>query len=239
MNFRKVALLATVFALTACVSAWAQAPCANVPNVVYCHTFDQTGNAYSSQNDTTGGNGNFATVYDNFTLAPGTLGPITTMEWVGEYFNPPEQGQITGWTITFYNDAGGQPGSVNYQATIVGTSNETFLGNFAGFPAYMYSTAILNAQNLTPGTQYWVSVVPDLGFPPQWGWSSASNQFGPCDGCDGLSYQDFFGARSPLAADMAFALDNNGNGGVPEPGTLVMLGTGVLGLAGAIRRKLV
>ena len=72
MNIRKVAVLATVLALAACGSAWAQAPCAGVPNVVYCHTFDQTGNAYSSQNDTTGGNGHFATVYDNFSLAPGT-----------------------------------------------------------------------------------------------------------------------------------------------------------------------
>jgi hypothetical protein len=237
MNFRKVALFATIVALVACAPAWAQDPCVGVPNVVICHTFDQTGNLFSSQNDV-GNFGNFATVYDNFTLAPGTLTPITTMEWVGGYFNPPAQGPITGWTITFWNDNAGQPGSQNYKATIVGTGNETFLGNFGGFPVYKYSTAILNAQNLNPGTQYWVSVVPDLTFPPQWGWASASTAFGPCDGCDGLSYQDFFGARSQLGADMAFALDNNGQVGVPEPGTLVMLGTGVLGLAGAVRRKL-
>jgi hypothetical protein len=27
-------------------------------------------------------------------------------------------------------------------------------------------------------------------------------------------------------------------GGTPEPGTLIMLGTGILGLAGTLRRKL-
>lgn len=32
---------------------------------------------------------------------------------------------------------------------------------------------------------------------------------------------------------------NGGGAGVPEPGTLVMLGTGALGLAGALKRKLV
>lgn len=34
-------------------------------------------------------------------------------------------------------------------------------------------------------------------------------------------------------------VNGSGNNGVPEPGTLVMLGTGALGLAGTIRRKLV
>ena len=32
---------------------------------------------------------------------------------------------------------------------------------------------------------------------------------------------------------------NGSGGGVPEPGTLVLLGTGVLGLAGSLRRKLI
>ena len=49
--------------------------------------------------------------------------------------------------------------------------------------------------------------------------------------------QDLLGTRSKLAADMAFTVLGNYDS-VPEPGTLIMLGTGVLGVAGAIRRKL-
>jgi hypothetical protein len=221
MNFGrgKVVLLATVFALVLTSSAFA--------GVVYTQPFDGTGNAYSSQNDTTGGNGNFATVYDNFTL--GTSTTITEAMWTGEYFNPPAQGVITGWTISFYANTGGQPGSALVTTHVNGTGGETFLGNFAGFPTYTYDVAGLNFA-AAAGTTYWMSVVPDLGFPPQWGWSAGT-------GGDGVSYQDFFGTRTQLGADMAFTLLGN-NTGVPEPGTLVMLGTGVLGLAGILRRKI-
>jgi hypothetical protein len=231
MNIRKVALFATVFALAACVSAWAAPPCDGVTNLIYCQGFDGTGNAYSSQNDTNG-LGNFATVYDNFTIAGSGQISLDSVHWVGEYFNPPNQGPITAWTVTIWNDAAGQPGTTFYVQHDQGTDGETFLGNFGGFPTYIYWSMLPDVL-LNTGTQYWLSVVPDLGFPPQWGWSSGT-------GGDGISYQDFFGVRSQLAADMAFALDGHMVGQTtPEPGTLVMLGTGVLGLAGAIRRRLI
>jgi hypothetical protein len=227
MNFGrgKVVLLATIFALA--VSAPSFANVCGVANQLYCQEFDGTGNAFASQNDTTGGNGNFATVYDNFTL--GTAATVDSLHWEGEYFNPPNQGQITAWTVTIWSDNGGQPGAPLQVTHVDGTANETFDGIFNGFPAYTYSVSGLGF-SADAGVQYWISEVPDLGFPPQWGNSSGT-------GGDGVAFQDFFGTRTQLAADMAFALDG-GNVGVPEPGTLVMLGTGVLGLAGAIRRKL-
>jgi hypothetical protein len=199
-------------------------------NVLYTQTFDQTGNGYSSQNDVNGF-GLFAQVYDNFsyTTAAGSY-TVTGVEFTGVYFNPPAQGPITGWTVSIYGDAGG-PGSVVYTTQVAGTGNETFLGVYGGFPAYTYSLAT-NFTTAVSGTTYWLSVVPDLGFPPQWGWTSAFPG-------DGISYQDFEGVRSPLAVDMAFTVIGFDNGpGVPEPGTLVMVGTGFLGLAGAMRRKL-
>jgi hypothetical protein len=221
MNFRKIAILATAL-LALSLSAFA------ADHVLYSQAFDGTGNAYSSQNDVANF-GNFATVYDNFTVNAGGDYSIHQVQWTGEYFNPPQQGQITAWTVTFYADAAGQPGAPFCSTNVGGTGNETFLGSFGGFPTYTYSLPV----NCDPqsGTQYWLSVIPDLGFPPQWGWSSAT-------GGDGIAYQDFFGTRSQLAADMSFTLIGDLKGGVPEPGTLVMLGTGVLGLAGAIRRKL-
>jgi hypothetical protein len=85
----------------------------------------------------------------------------------------------------------------------------------------------------TYNTQYWLSLYPDLGFPPQWGWSSGT-------GGDGFSYQDFFGARSQLNVDMAFDV----GGGcawsgfdcvVPEPGTLLLLAIGIPGVGLKVR----
>jgi hypothetical protein len=193
--------------------------------VLYNQDFDMLGNAYSSQNDTAG-LGNFATVFDNFTLGSGAS--INNVMWTGEYFNPPAQGPITAWTVTFYADAGGMPGGSLMSYNVAGTAMETFLGNFNGFPAYTYSLDLSTAFNALGGTQYWLSVVPDLAFPPQWGWSSGT-------GGDGFSYQDFFGSRSLLQADMAFTL--NGSSGVPESGsTVLLLGAAILVL-GAVRRR--
>jgi hypothetical protein len=77
--------------------------------------YDQPTNSFGgffSQNDTTlGGLGNYATVYDNFTL--GATNTIGLVSWVGSY-SPPPAGTMTGYTITFYSDAAGAPGGALY-----------------------------------------------------------------------------------------------------------------------------
>ncbi len=194
---------------------------ASASTVLYTQPYDGSGNLYASQNDTTGGNGNFATVYDNFTLA--TAATVTEVQWVGGYFNPGPPGTITGWTVNFYSDNSGQPGALASTYSVVGNGNELLLaGNIDSYD--------VNALNFlaSAGTQYWLSVVPDIGFPPQWGWGTAT-------GGDDISYQDFFGSRSSKGVDFAFTL--KGQTAVPEPGTLVLLVTGMLGLAVGIRRK--
>lgn len=193
--------------------------------ILYFQNPDYNG-AYASQNDTNGF-GLFAQSYDNFNLG-GAAYNLTAVEWIGSYFNPGVQGPITAWTVQFWSDAAGAPSALLYSTNVAGTANETFLGlDNAGDPTYLYG---LNVNFATAAsTTYWLSVYPDLGFPPQWGWETAT-------GGDGASYQCFFGACGALPNDLSFAV--YGNSAVPEPGSLILLGSGILGIAGMLRRKL-
>ncbi|HSQ95590.1 MAG TPA: PEPxxWA-CTERM sorting domain-containing protein [Croceibacterium sp.] len=214
MNKIALRILAASLAVSASAAASAQ---------VYNQPYDGSTNAYSSQNDTSGTYGNFATVYDNFTLGSATT--ITNLAFTGEYFDPPTVGSTTAFNINFYADNAGQPGSSLWSTTISGNGGESC--NTSGtFPLCTYDVTTNFSANA--GTQYWLSIVPDLAFPPQWGWAQGS-------GGDSISYQDFFGARSQLSNDLAFTL--NGTPGVPEPATwaMMLLGFGFVG--GAMRNS--
>ena len=215
-------VLAAVFALATSVAGFAQAPC-GLPNELYCQAWDGSGNLFASQNDTNGF-GNFATVYDQFTLAKGnSFYDVESFHFVGGYFNPPVQGPIAGFTLTFYlNDNGGGAPGTPIATGFFTSFNEQLLGG----SVYSYDL-LFNSFDMLPGT-YWASVVPNLGFPPQWGWATSGQG-------NNLGYQCFFGSCGGLGTNFALAVDGKA---IPEPGTLIMLGTGILGLAGTLRRKL-
>jgi len=129
----------------------------------------------------------------------------------------------------FYSDNAGQPDSLLYSFNINTTGGEAFLGNYSGFPAYTYDVSLTTPFPAAAGTTYWLSVVPTLGFPPQWGWSTGT-------GGDGISYQDFLGTRSELLYDMAFTLEGSGSS-VPEPVSMTLVGGGLILLGFAARRR--
>jgi hypothetical protein len=187
-----------------------------------------SGTSFASQNDTTaGGFGNFATVYQDFTL--GSASSITKVDWTGAYFNPPTQGTITAFTLDFYSDNAGQAGTLLASDVISGTAGETADGSDgAGDLQFTYSSALPGSFSAAGGTKYWLSIVPDMAFPPQWGWGTSSTG-------DGSGYQNFFGASSTVGN---FALTLEGTASVPDGGTTSMLlGLALAGLGFAKRKS--
>jgi hypothetical protein len=138
----------------------------------------------------------------------------------------------------------GNGGTLIASGTSAVTQTATGRSGF-GFTEYQDLVSGLSV-NLNPG-QYWFAVVPL--DPNSGGRSYNSNTFG----MNGVgSYQQnaefwnsaFFGVNytngnnGGVFPAFSGGVYVTGQGGVPEPGTLVMMGTGVLGLAGVIRRKL-
>jgi MYXO-CTERM domain-containing protein len=209
-KFRLVAAVLGVCALGASANA----------GLLFVQDTDFNG-AIASQNDTTGGNGNYATAYDDFTL--GVTSTVTGFDWVGSYFNPSSPGDITGWTISVYADQGGFPGTLISSEAYADNGGETYLGlDNQGDPTYSYSESY-NPFTAWAGRPYWISVVPDLGYPPQWGWESGT-------GGDGVSYQSFFGTWTETPNDLAFSVEGN-SGATPGPAAVLPMIVGLIGLA--------
>lgn len=187
--------------------------------VVYQHAAVAGGNQFASQNDP-GGNGAFAKVYDNFTLAAKTL--ITDVHWVGGYFNPVSQGPITSFLVQIWSDVGG-PGAALMADSQGGVANETLISA----ATYSYDIDLTTAFVAEANTTYWLSIQPTLVFPPQWGWAQGT-------GGDDVAYQDIFGNRNLLQLDLAFSLTGTT---VPQPASLALVGLALAGLLAAKRRK--
>lgn len=184
-------------------------------------------------------------VFDNFILAGDAS--ITRVGWSGIYFdsldltnNPPTPNAL-GFGIDFFTDNAGLPGTQIYSATFAPSAvNETATGNFSftltgtTVPSTLYSyvvdlPAVFAA---TAGTPYWMRIYESANFPApgvaQWGWARGQ----PGDNRS-LQYAPSGDLFSTSSIDRAFSLSE-----VPEPGTLLLLGSGLGALFLWHRRQL-
>ena len=134
------------------------------------------------------------------------------------------QSPISAFTLTIYSDNSGIPGGAIASGFFSGNASETVITD----PIYSYSISFAPF-SVGPGT-YWISLVPYLGFPPQWGWATSASG-------TGNAYQNFFGTAGPIGnVNLAFDVQGTSNN-VPEPLTLSIFGAGLAGASVMRRRK--
>jgi hypothetical protein len=147
------------------------------------------------------------TSFDDFTLTANE--PVVDVLWQSSYSDAGNH--VTAFNVSFWQNAGGLPGTLLQSYNIAGNANETFVTTgLNGYLEYKYSAALSTPFAAAAGTTYWLSIQPALVFPPQWYWRAAS-------GGDGVSaFQDPNISPTPelIPQDLAFSLSNSQ---LPEP----------------------
>ncbi len=175
----------------------------NAQTTLLSQPFSTDGNLTSSPQYTFAG-------YDDFTLSGG--GTVNQVMWWGLDF-----GGITGFTISFWTDQGGLPGTLLVSDNIPGVPGETYAGTtpMADVPIDSYSSALATPFSAVPGTAYLISIVVNSG---NWCWEASDVGNQGVEQWEHTSYYHF-GYNGA-----AFDLEGTE---VPEPGTIA------LGLFGA------
>jgi hypothetical protein len=174
--------------------------------------------------------GSFQDISNGFiAAASGTPTQLEFGEWVLSGSTPTSIGYEIGTTAF-----GTQLGS----GTVAQNSTNSVLLFTNGFGYGIYDVTIpVTSLAMTAGNEYWVSLsnAANTGSTQSGGWDLAGPSGGPAT-CNfrqsGTNYGDCgIGGES-------FTLTGGPLPGTPEPSSILLFGSGILGLAGVLRRKL-
>ena len=166
-------------------------------------------------------------VVDLFNLSGG--GSINQAMWYGVAYNGLGFGTFN---VEFFAGTGGTPGAPLYSFTAAPTIVDTGLQDPYGLELYQF-TLNIPAFTAVPGLNYFF-FAGDTG-PVNFAWENSTLTSGAFYSDTGKNgpWIDLAGGYN---ASQAFTLLNTGT--TPEPGTLIMLGSGIIGLAGVLRRRI-
>lgn len=203
--------------------------CSQADPAVYHQPFSE--GAITTWESYTGPTGGGRT-YDDFTLDGASA--VTAVQWRGEYIDTasaganPSSANTEAFEVSFWSDAGGQPGPVLTTESIplaqaapksLGTINFAFAGGQTPFPIplFSYRAALATPFVAAAGRRYWISISSrSTTAQPTWSWYSGS------DG-NGRSTQDFQGTRYERELDRGLLLE-----GTPATVTLPTASVAVL-----------
>ena len=166
------------------------------PTTILTQAFDNTGAGYISQFDTAGGGlGDFSKSYENFSFVHGAL--VTDVHWTGGIQTPGGEDAVTGWTIQFWTDNAGQPGTlIQGQDFLAAAVTAVHIGVVGPIDAFAYSVNVTQFI-ADAGVTFWISIQAQLRLPEEWFWATAGA---------GTCWQVLFGAGASQPNNLALDL---------------------------------